>query len=54
MKTNRINPNELKTRDPLMVLIIQGVTKAGVQVDRKKESARKACRKPSRFLREME
>jgi hypothetical protein len=39
-----INPNLLDTRDPLMVQIINGVTKAGVHKDRKKEANRKACR----------
>lgn len=32
------------SRDPLMVRIIQGATKAGVQPDRRKEADRKACR----------
>jgi hypothetical protein len=39
-----INPNLLDTRDPLMVQIINGVTKASVHKDRKKEANRKACR----------
>ena len=39
-----INPNLLDTRDPLMIQIINGVTKAGVHKDRKKEANRKACR----------
>lgn len=40
----RINPNLLKTRDYLMLKVIQGVTKAGVKKDRKKENNRLACR----------
>ena len=39
-----INPNLLDTRDPLMVQIINGVTKAGIHKDRKKEANRKRCR----------
>jgi hypothetical protein len=39
-----IDPNLLDTRDPLMVHIINGVTKAGIHKDRKKEANRKACR----------
>ena len=39
-----IDPNEIPTRDPLMVEIINGITKAGVQPDQKKEKARKRCR----------
>lgn len=42
MKT--IDPNLLKTRDQLMVRLIQGATKSGVQKDRKKEASRRACR----------
>lgn len=42
----KINPNKLKTRDHLMVRVIQGVTKAGIQKDLRKEANKKACRKP--------
>lgn len=42
----KINPNKLKTRDHLMVRVIQGVTKAGIQKDLRKEASKKACRKP--------
>ena len=42
----KVDPNKLKTRDPLLVRIIQGVTKSGVRPDRKKEAARRACRRP--------
>jgi hypothetical protein len=45
-KGKKIDPNKLKVRDPLMVKIINGATKAGVQKDQKKEAAKKACRKP--------
>lgn len=47
MKTKpakQLNPNEVKTRDLLMVRIIQGVTKAGIQPDRRKEKNRRECR----------
>ena len=40
-----IDPNEIKTRDYLLLDLINGVTKSGVHVDRKKEANRKACRK---------
>ena len=39
-----INPNQVKTRDTLMLQLIQGVTKSGISPDRKKEMSRKACR----------
>lgn len=42
-----IDPNSLKTRDHLLVAIIQGATKAAVYQDRKKEQNKKACRKPA-------
>lgn len=34
----------VKTRDWALVRLIQGATKANVQVDRRKEANRKACR----------
>lgn len=40
----RIHPNRLKTRDMMIVGLITGANKTGVQVDRKKEAARQACR----------
>ena len=42
----KINPNKLKTRDYLMLRVIAGATKAGVQKDQRKEASKKACRKP--------
>jgi hypothetical protein len=39
-----INPNQIATRDPLMVRLICGATKTGTQQDRKKEARRRACR----------
>ena len=49
MKTKTtIDPNRLKTRDYLVLALIQGATKAGVQPDRRKEQNRKECRKPVR------
>ena len=44
--TMKIDPNQLKTRDHLMLKVIAGATKAGVQPDRRKEADKKACRKP--------
>lgn len=46
MKTpkNKINPNNLKVRDNLIVALISGVTKSGVFKDRRKEQNRRACR----------
>ena len=44
-KDTKINPNKLKTRDQLMVKIINGATKAGVQKDKRKEANKQACRK---------
>lgn len=41
----KVNVNKIRVRDPLMVAIICGVTKAGTHRDRKKEANRKACRK---------
>ena len=39
-----INPNTIRTRDPLMVALINGATKGGAAVDRRREANRKACR----------
>ena len=41
----KIDPNKVKTRDPLMVKIINGATKGGVQKDRRKEENKSACRR---------
>lgn len=40
-----IDPNDIKTRDYNMLLIISGATKAATHIDRKKENNRKACRR---------
>ncbi len=40
----KIDPNALKTRDPLIQKLIGGATKAGVQKDKKKEASKTACR----------
>jgi hypothetical protein len=45
VKKATIKPNELKVRDPLMVKVINGATKASVHTDRKREQKRTACRK---------
>jgi hypothetical protein len=39
-----IDPNELPVRDPLMLVIIGGATKASVHRDRKKQASKDACR----------
>lgn len=44
MVKDKINPNEIKVRDPMMVRLICGATKAGVRSDRRKECNKKACR----------
>jgi hypothetical protein len=47
MKT-KIKTNELKTRDHLMVKVINGATKGGPHKDRRKEQDKTACRKKVR------
>lgn len=44
-KPNRLDPNKIKTRDPLLVKIIQGATKSGPQKNLKKEDNKKKCRR---------
>lgn len=39
-----IRHTDIRTRDYAMVRLINGATKAGVQLDRRKEAARRACR----------
>ena len=39
-----IDPNEIATRDPLMLLILAGATKAAIHKDRKKQASKDACR----------
>ncbi len=45
----RITAEQIRqaSRDPLMLRVIQGATKASVHVDRRKEQSRKACRDAS-------
>lgn len=45
MQTTKINVREIRTRDYLMVRVITGATKAGIQTDRRKEEDRKKCRR---------
>lgn len=47
-KQQVIDPNEIKTRDYLILQIIQGVTKAGVHRDRRKHKNKYECRKSKR------
>lgn len=39
-----INPNRIKTRDPLMLRLIQGATKAGVTKNERREADKYRCR----------
>lgn len=43
-KIKHIDPNDIKTRDWYMVLIINGATKAGVIPDRRKARNKYRCR----------
>jgi len=43
-KIKHIDPNDIKTRDWYMVLIINGVTKSGVIPDRRKARDKYRCR----------
>ena len=45
MSKEIIDPNEIKVRDPLMLLILQGVTKAGIHRDNRKHRNKYRCRK---------
>ena len=45
-----IDPNLIPTRDLLMVRLICGATKGGVQPDRRKVASKLACRKPVKDL----
>lgn len=53
-RKEKINPNELRTRDYLMVRIICGVTKTAIHTDRRKAQSRKACRDKQTWMRERE
>lgn len=48
----KLDPNKLRTRDTLMVRLINGATKAGVQPDLKKRKSKEACRRAPRPKRE--
>ena len=39
-----LDPNKIKTRDPLIEALINGATKSGVHKDRRKEKNRRKCR----------
>lgn len=39
-----IDPNKIKTSDPLILALIAGATKSGAHRNRKKDADRKACR----------
>jgi hypothetical protein len=40
-----INPNDIKTRDYLIVAIITGTTKSGIYEDEKKKRNKESCRR---------
>jgi len=42
-----IDPNRIVTRDDLVVRLINGATKSGIHVDRKKKQNKEKCRKAS-------
>lgn len=42
---NIIDPNEIPVRDELVMRLILGATKSGIQVDRKKKENKESCRK---------
>ena len=46
MKAKKITSEDIRkgSRDPLMLQVIAGVTKAATFTDRRKEASRKACR----------
>lgn len=43
-KVKHIDPNTVKSRDLLMVLIINGVTKSGIIPDKRKARNKRQCR----------
>jgi hypothetical protein len=47
-----LNPNALRTRDYALLALLKGATKAAVHVDRRKDAARRACRRPVRQERD--
>lgn len=44
LKPIKVNPRSVKSRDPFMVAIIKGVTKAGIFRDNRKHINKNACR----------
>ncbi len=49
-KNNKINPNQVKTRDLLMVSLINGSNKASIKADQKKKANKLRCRRKVRGL----
>lgn len=45
LKSVIIDPNEIKVRDYLLMNLILGVTKSGIQKDQRKENNKRNCRK---------
>lgn len=50
--STEIDPNQLKTRNHLMVAVINGATKSYVETDRRREASKKACRRRVSFYEE--
>jgi hypothetical protein len=46
--TTKVDPRDIKSRDLLMVRVINGVTKAATHVDRRKRANKYKARKPVR------
>ena len=42
---DKIDPKTIPVRDPMIQMIINGITKAGIHIDRKKQRSRNECRK---------
>lgn len=41
---SKLTHHDVKTREPLILALIQGATKAGVAPDRRKQADKRACR----------
>lgn len=43
-KPSKLTHFDVKTREPLILALIQGVTKAGIVPDKRKERSKRSCR----------
>lgn len=43
-KPLKLDPNKIKTRNYLMVRLINGATKGGIEKDHRKEANKRSCR----------